>query len=105
MSKSLYAAALACAIGAFALNDARADEALFKAKACNACHVIGDGNKTIGPRVIDVAAKYKDDAGAIDKLVGKVRNGGVGVWGQIPMPSNNVTVAEAESLVKWMLGR
>jgi cytochrome c len=60
--------------------------------------------KVIGPSYQDVAAKYKGDAGAEAKLVAKIKNGGAGVWGQIPMPPNpNVPEADIKTLVKWVL--
>ena len=53
----------------------------------------------------DVAAKYKGQKDAEAKLVKKVREGGVGAWGQIPMPPNTtVSEKDATTLVKWVLG-
>jgi len=40
---------------------------------------------------------------AEDKLIGKVKNGGSGVWGTIPMPPNNVPDADIKVLVEWVL--
>ena len=80
-----------------------ADEALAKAKNCMSCHAID--KKLVGPAYKDVAAKYKGDAGAVDKLAAKVKAGGKGVWGQIPMPPNNVTPDEAKKLVTWILSQ
>jgi cytochrome c len=58
----------------------------------------------VGPAYKDVAAKYKDDKGAADRLSAKVIKGGGGVWGVVPMPSNpQVTDAEARKLVAWIL--
>ena len=52
----------------------------------------------------EVAAKYKGDKSAEDKLAQKIMKGGSGVWGQIPMPANpQVSAAEAKTLVKWIL--
>ena len=51
-----------------------------------------------------MAAKYATDKDASAKLAKKVREGGVGVWGQIPMPANpQVNADEAAALVKWIL--
>lgn len=81
---------------AFASND------LAKSKNCLACH--GVDNKLIGPAFKDVAKKYAGDKTAEAKLAEKVVKGGVGVWGKIPMPANSqVTPAEAQTLVKWVL--
>ena len=57
---------------------------LLNANGCLACH--GIGNKIVGPGYNEVAAKYRGDAGAVGKLEASIRNGGVGKWGQIPMP-------------------
>ncbi|MFT5658543.1 MAG: cytochrome c [Gammaproteobacteria bacterium] len=78
-----------------------ADEALAKSKNCLACHSIS--TKIVGPSFKDVAAKYKGDATAVATLASKVKTGGSGVWGSMPMPPNPVTDAEAEKLVKWVL--
>jgi len=82
--------------------NALASEALAKKYNCLSCH--GIDKKVIGPAYTDVAAKYKGDAGAEAKLIAKVKNGGSGVWGQIPMPPNaTVPDADIKILVKWVL--
>jgi cytochrome c len=83
--------------------NAAADEALATAKGCMACHKVD--TKLVGPAYKEVAAKYKGDATAEDKLVTKVLEGGVGVWGQVPMIPNKATTSpeEARTLVKWVL--
>jgi cytochrome c len=81
---------------------ALADLQLAKAKNCMACH--GVDKKVIGPAFKDIAAKYKDDAGAVDKLAGKILKGGSGVWGPVPMPANpQVNEADAKKLSAWVL--
>ena len=81
---------------------ALADQALATAKNCMACHAID--NKLVGPAYKEVAAKYKGDKTASDKLATKIMKGGTGVWGQIPMPANpQVNEAEAKKLVAWVL--
>lgn len=97
-----YAAALA-AFGLVAVaTPALADEALAKKYACTACHAVD--KKLVGPAYKDVAAKYKGDAKAEAKLAEKVKKGGSGVWGQVPMPPNpNVPDADVAKLVKWVL--
>ena len=74
---------------------------LAKSKNCFACHATD--KKLIGPAYKDVAAKYKGDAGAIAKLAEKIKKGGSGVWGTMPMPPNAVSDAEAKDLAKWVL--
>jgi cytochrome c len=97
LTVTLFAAGSANA----ALDNASA-EAMMKKDGCAACHSID--KKIIGPAYQDVAAKYKGDAGAAAKLVEKVKKGGVGVWGQIPMPPNSsVSDADIKDLVAWIL--
>ncbi len=76
--------------------------ALATAKGCLACHQVD--TKVVGPAYKEVAAKYKGNAGALDTLVKKVKAGGVGVWGQIPMPPQAAaTDEEIKTIVKWVL--
>lgn len=82
--------------------DAQASADLAKAKNCMACHA--SDRKLIGPSYKDVAAKYAQDKDAATKLAAKIREGGVGVWGQIPMPANpQVNADEALTLARWLL--
>ncbi|AZN35581.1 c-type cytochrome [Iodobacter ciconiae] len=74
---------------------------LAKEKNCFACHTLD--KKLIGPSYKEVAAKYKGDAGAVSKLADKIKKGGSGVWGTMPMPPNAVSDAEAKDLAKWVL--
>jgi cytochrome c len=91
------------AVAALASNAAFANEQLAKEKNCLACHAID--NKLVGPGYKEVAAKYKGDKSAENKLATKIQKGGSGVWGQIPMPANpQVSDAEAHTLAKWILG-
>ena len=81
---------------------AQADEALAKAKGCLACHTID--KKLIGPTYKEVAKKYAGQADAAAKLAAKVKAGGQGVWGPIPMPPNAaVPDADIKALVAWVL--
>ena len=87
-----------------AAGNALASEALAKKYNCLTCHTVD--KKLVGPSYQDVAAKYKGDAGAEAKLVAKVKNGGSGAWGQIPMPPNSsVPDADIKILVKWVLSQ
>ena len=76
-------AGLSVTLGAQA---ADSGEDLIKKNGCTACHAID--KKVVGPAYIEVAAKYKGDASAPAKLMDKVKKGGSGVWGQVPMPPN-----------------
>ena len=60
--------------------------------------------KLLGPSFKDVAAKYKGNAGAPELLATKIRKGGAGVWGPVPMPANGqVNEADARKLADWVL--
>jgi len=87
--------------GAYAAPDAAKAKQLAQKYNCLACHAID--KKLVGPSYDDVAKKYKGDAGAEAKLIAKVKAGGSGVWGQIPMPPNNVPDADVKTMVEWIL--
>ena len=95
--------AMMFAVGLGVSGQVLADEALAKAKNCMSCHAID--KKLVGPSYKEVAAKYKADKAAPAALAAKVKAGGKGVWGQIPMPPNNVTEDEAKKLVAWVLSQ
>jgi cytochrome c len=83
---------------------ARAQEELAKKHGCLACHTTD--KKLVGPSYKEVAAKYKGDKNAEAKLFDKVKKGGQGVWGQVPMPPNSsVPDADIKALVKWILSQ
>ena len=99
MKLQVIAAALALA----AVAPAQASEALARKYACVACHVV-KGAKTVGPAYAEVAKKYAGQKDAQAKLAGKVKKGGTGVWGQVPMPPNpSVPDVDVQALVKWIL--
>jgi cytochrome c5 len=82
--------------------DAKAAEAMMAKDGCAACHSVD--KKVVGPAFVDVAAKYKGDSGALTKLTQKVKAGGSGVWGQVPMPPNSqVSDDDIKALVSWIL--
>lgn len=81
---------------------ASADQALAQKNACMSCH--GVDKKIVGPAFKEVAKKYAGDKTAHDKLVAKVKTGGKGVWGQIPMPPNpSLKPEEASKIIDWVL--
>jgi cytochrome c len=99
MKKQLILAAFAATVAAA---PAFANEELAKKNACTACHAVD--KKLVGPAYKDVAAKYRSDKGAEARLIEKVKKGGVGVWGQVPMPPNpQVKDEDVATLVKWVL--
>ncbi len=93
---------LLAAAGLLIAGQASADEALAKAKNCMSCHAID--KKVVGPSYKDVAKKYAGNAGAAATLEAKVKKGGSGVWGTVPMPPNPaVSDADIKKLVAWVL--
>lgn len=79
-----------------------ADVDLFRKSNCLACHAIDQ--KRLGPSMKEVAAKYKGEDGAAGRLAKKIREGGVGVWGQLPMPPQpQVSEADAKVLAAYIL--
>ncbi|NTV12182.1 MAG: cytochrome C biogenesis protein CcsA, partial [Zoogloea sp.] len=79
--KHIHIAALLAAVAL--CGQAMASEAIIKKARCVACHAVE--KKLVGPAFKDVGAKYAGEAGALEKLTAKVRAGGSGVWGEIPM--------------------
>ena len=95
--------AIGTAVLVLASGRAVADEELYKARNCFACHRI-DRNH-LAPQFKVIAAKYAGEQGAEAVLARKIREGGVGVWGNTPMPPQpQVTEAEASTLSRWILG-
>ena len=81
---------------------ASADQALAQKNACMSCH--GVDKKIVGPAFKEIAAKYKADKAAAAKLEAKIKTGGKGVWGQIPMPPNpQVKDEDLKKIVAWIL--
>jgi len=73
---------------------------------CTACHTVDQ--KLVGPAFKDVAAKYKGQADAVAVLSAKVRAGGKGVWGPVPMPPHAASVigdADLKAAVEWVLAQ
>ncbi len=76
--------------------------AIATSSGCMGCHQVEV--KVVGPSYKEVAAKYKGDAGALDMLSAKVKAGGTGTWGQIPMPPNaHVSDENIRTVVEWVL--
>ena len=94
--------ALILALAATAAAPAFANADLAQKKSCLACHALEQ--KLVGPSYKDVAAKYAGQKDAVAMLAGKIQKGGVGTWGQIPMPANpQVSADEAKTLATWVL--
>lgn len=75
---------------------------LIQKYGCVACH--SPDKKIVGPAFRSVAEKYKGDAGAEKRLHKKVREGGSGVWGTVPMPPQTApTEADLVAIIQWVL--
>jgi cytochrome c551/c552 len=75
-------------------------EKMLAANACTGCHSLEQ--RVVGPSFKEVAAKYS--AAATSQLIRKVREGGQGAWGNVPMPPNpGLSEADAATLVAWVL--
>lgn len=90
------------AAGVMVSAPAMANLDLAKKSNCMSCHTVD--KKLVGPSYKDVAAKYAGKADAQKMLAEKVKKGGKGNWGEVPMPPNAaVKDADIETLVKWIL--
>lgn len=96
------AAAPAPAAKAGAPLDLQSGQAMMQKDGCAACHTVDKA--VVGPAYNQVAAKYRGDKTAAAKLEHKVKAGGSGVWGPVPMPPNAaVPDADIKALVSWIL--
>lgn len=102
-SVTLSIAAFCVAFTCFAhADDAKKAEALAKSSGCMACHAVD--TKLVGPSYKDVAAKYRDAKNAQAILMKKIKDGGSGVWGPIPMPPHPaISDADLKVMVDWVL--
>ena len=106
-SRLLKSAAVVVALTGLAVTAAWADDAprgqmIARANACMGCHAVD--RKVVGPSFQQIAAKYKGDAQAPVKLANKVKDGGSGVWGVLPMPPHpTMSDADIRTVVAWVL--
>jgi cytochrome c len=72
-------------------------------RACVACH--GLENRIVGPGFREVASRYQTRNDAEGYLAEKIRKGGVGAWGQVPMPGQPaIKDEEVASVIRWIVG-
>ncbi|MEX3763698.1 c-type cytochrome [Paraburkholderia phenoliruptrix] len=82
--------------------DAPRGQRIANANACMGCHAVD--RKLVGPSFQQIAARYKGDAQAPARLARKVKEGGLGVWGMIPMPAHqSMSDADIRAVVDWVL--
>jgi S-disulfanyl-L-cysteine oxidoreductase SoxD len=74
--------------------------ALTRKHACVACHGMDD--KLIGPSFREVASKHATRGDAVEYLAGKIKTGGAGVWGAMPMPPQALSEADAKTIAQWL---
>ncbi len=102
MKSALISALVAAGILSSAPAFASKEKDLATKSACFACHAVD--KKLVGPSYQDVAKKYAGDKTAEAKLAEKIKKGGSGVWGAIPMPPNAAVKDEdIKALAKWIL--
>ena len=83
---------------------AAANEALAKKHNCMACHQVD--KKVVGPAFREVAERYRGKPEAVGQLAERLKTGGSGNWGGVPMPPNpDLAESDARALVKWILGQ
>jgi cytochrome c len=96
------ASAIALIVSGTALADAPTPMSLAQRNACLSCH--GVDKKIVGPAFKDVAKRYAGDKTAEARLMTKVKLGGKGAWGDVPMPPNpQVSDADLKTILQWVL--
>jgi cytochrome c len=83
---------------------AYADLATAQKGGCMGCHKVDA--KLVGPAYKDVAAKYKGQKDAIANLMDRVRKGGPGNWGTVPMAASGpdkISDADLKKVIEWIL--
>ena len=74
--------------------------ALARQHACMACH--GVDSRLVGPSFVEVARRHGGRADAVDYLAGRIKGGGAGVWGPVPMPPQALGDADAKAIAQWL---
>ncbi|MBI5109447.1 MAG: cytochrome c-550 PedF [Rhodocyclales bacterium] len=77
-------------------------EALARKSNCLSCHAVD--TRGVGPAYREVAKKYAKDKNAEARLLAKVKKGGAGSWGKVPMPPmDTVPEQDLKTLIKWIM--
>ncbi len=77
--------------------------ALVTANQCLACHQVD--RASVGPQYLNVSLKYRDQPEAINSLKAKLKTGGAGVWGEVPMPPQiALKDGDADTILHAILG-
>jgi cytochrome c len=96
------AASAAAAAAVPAASPAATVQGLLQKNACVACHAVD--RKVVGPAFADIARKHGARPDAAAYLAGKIRSGGSGVWGPIPMPPQSLSEDDARAIAQWIAG-
>jgi cytochrome c len=76
--------------------------AIMRRSDCLSCHQVA--TPSIGPSFLGIAERYREDTGAAARLAAKIREGGAGAWGDVPMPPHpQHTAAEAAAMAGAIL--
>jgi cytochrome c551/c552 len=95
-------AGAAPAVGAASTAERPGVEGILAKYACTACHTVD--TKMIGPSFAEISAKYRGHKDVLQNLAEKVRNGGSGAWGSIPMPPNpSLSDKDLHTIIDWIL--
>lgn len=98
MKRTLITLALTLSVVAPAM----ADQALATSKNCMACHAVD--KKLVGPAFKEVAAKHAGQADALEKVSARIKSGGAGLYGPVPMPAQaQLKDDELKLLAGWIL--
>ncbi|MFW2356596.1 c-type cytochrome [Hydrogenophaga sp.] len=101
-SQMLSAALLTLFSGAALAQNAAAAKALASKSACLACHAVD--KKLVGPAFKEVAAKHAGQADALEKVSARIKSGGAGMYGPVPMPAQaQLKDDELKLLAGWIL--
>lgn len=101
--RPVLAVALVLTLGLTSIT-AQANERLMETSGCISCHRID--SKLIGPSFKDVAVRYRQQPDALQYLMHKVREGGEGVWDDIPMAPNSeekISESNLRQVIEWIL--
>lgn len=104
MKKSLLQILLVAGFGLTSYGALADASALLQKGGCVACHSM-DGKNKLGPALTNVGMQYKGKQDAEAYLINKIKNGGRGVWGPLPMPpqKDNLSDAEIKQVVQWII--
>ena len=93
---------LGATVPAATVSPAQVARSLAQKNGCLACH--GATQKLVGPPIADIASRYAKQSGAETQLLAKVRLGGQGAWGSVPMPpQSHLPEADIRAILRWML--